>query len=152
MKTCPKCGSQLQDDVTFCPECGENVEKVEAAKAEEEVKSFDHTSEFTEEDISQNKVICMVLYLLGAFGLLIGMIAGTKSDYVAFHIRQALKLTVVEAIVLILTIGLCWTFIVPIAGVICMGIILVLRVLSFFQICSGKAIEPAIIRGLKFLK
>lgn len=33
-----------------------------------------------------------------------------------------------------------------------MIILLVLRIISFFQICSGKAKEPAIIRSLGFLR
>ena len=32
------------------------------------------------------------------------------------------------------------------------AIVLVLKVICFFQICNGKAKEPAIIRGLGFLK
>ena len=47
---------------------------------------------------------------------------------------------------------LCWTIIVPIVGGVCLAIVLVLKVICFFQICSGKAKEPAIIRSLGFLK
>lgn len=33
MKNCPKCGTELADDVAFCTECGEQLEVVEAAPA-----------------------------------------------------------------------------------------------------------------------
>ena len=47
---------------------------------------------------------------------------------------------------------LFWTIIVPVAYGVMSCIFLVLRVICFFQICSGKAKEPAIIRSLGFLK
>ena len=47
---------------------------------------------------------------------------------------------------------LCWTVIVPIAAAVVYVILLVLKVIAFFSICSGKAKEPAIIRNLGFLK
>ena len=70
----------------------------------------------------------------------------------AFHLRQALKIEVVGILLVLISAVLCWTFIIPIAGGVCMIILLVLRIISFFQICSGKAKEPAIIRSLGFLR
>lgn len=148
MKTCPKCKAEVADDVNVCPVCGEQL----TAPAQDDKATFDHTSEFDPKDISDNKVISMLVYLLGLVGVLFAMIAGTKSDYVAFHVRQSLKITVVEILLSIVTVLLCWTFIVPIAASVCAIILLVLRIIAFFQICKGKACEPAIIRGLKFLK
>lgn len=150
MKTCPKCNAEVADDAKVCPACGAELvakEEVKTDKAE-----FDHTAEFDAKDISDNKVICMLVYLLGLVGVLFAMIAGTKSDYVAFHVRQSLKITVVDILLGIACALLCWTFIVPIAASVCFIIILVLRIIAFFQICKGKACEPAIIRNLKFLK
>ena len=37
-------------------------------------------------------------------------------------------------------------------SIVALAIVLVLKVICFFQICSGKAKEPAIIRSLGFLK
>ena len=66
-----------------------------------------------------------------------------------FHIRQALKITVVSILsVFVLIIPfLGW-----IAFPILQGIIWVIKIISFFQICSGKAKEPAIIRSFGFLR
>lgn len=113
---------------------------------------FDHTAEFDPKDISDNKVIAMLCYLLGSIGVIIALLAANKSDYAAFHVRQALKLTVVNVLLGIVAIVLAITIVVPIAAAICVGIVSVLRIIAFFQICCGKAKEPAIIRNLKFLR
>ena len=91
-------------------------------------------------------------YLLGSIGVIIALLAANKSDYAAFHVRQALKLTVVNVLLGIVAIVLAITIVVPIAAAICVGIVSVLRIIAFFQICCGKAKEPAIIRNLKFLR
>lgn len=94
----------------------------------------------------------MLVYLMGVIGIIYALLAGKDSKYVAFHVRQALKFEVVTILLGIVMALLCWTIIVPIVGGVCMAIVLVLKVICFFQICSGKAKEPAIIRSLGFLK
>lgn len=112
----------------------------------------DHTGEFDAKDISDNKVMAMMPYLMGTVGIIIALLASRDSAYTAFHVRQALKITVVSALVGIITALLFWTVIVPIAGGICLVILFVVRIICFFQICSGKAKEPAIISSFGFLK
>jgi uncharacterized membrane protein len=85
-------------------------------------------------------------------GIIIALLASHDSAYVRFHLRQALKFIVVETLTLIVSGILVWTFIVPIAGGIFTAILGVLQIICFFQICGGKAKEPAIIRSLGFLK
>ena len=94
----------------------------------------------------------MLCYLLGSIGVIIALLAANKSDYTAFHVRQALKFTVVNVLLGIVAVVLAITIVVPIAAAICMCIVSVLRIIAFFQICGGKAKEPAIIRNLKFLR
>lgn len=94
----------------------------------------------------------MLMYLIGWIGTIIALLASKESRYVAFHLRQALKIEVVGILLVLISAVLFWTFIIPIAGGVCMIILLVLRIISFFQICSGKAKEPAIIRSLGFLR
>ncbi len=113
---------------------------------------YDHTAEFTAKDISDNKVISMLVYLMGAIGIVIALLAANSSPYAAFHVRQALKFTVVNILLSIATVVLCWTFIVPIAAGIAALVLLVIKIICFFQICKGKAVEPYIIRSLTFLK
>lgn len=164
MKICPHCGNQINDDAVFCPFCGTPFQSVEATSQNNSgspympqsnvmyIAPYDHTREFEEKDISENKVYCMVAYLIGIFGVIIGLLAAQKSPYVSFHVRQALKFTVCDTLLGIIALVLCWTFIVPIVAAIAYVVLYVVRVICFVQICQGKAVEPAIVRELGFLK
>lgn len=165
MKFCPQCGAQMDDAATFCPNCGAaSASQQNAGYAQQPygqppyaapvltVDPYDHTAEFDAQDISDNKVLCMLVYLMGAIGIIYALLAGKDSKYVAFHVRQALKFSVVTILLGLVAAILCWTIIVPIAVGICIVIIFVLKIICFFQICSGKAKEPAIIRSLGFLR
>ena len=94
----------------------------------------------------------MLGYLLGTIGIIISLLASHSSQYTMFHVRQALKFTVVNILMLICTAVLFWTIIVPVAYGIMSTVLWVIKIICFFQICSGKAKEPAIIRSLKFLR
>lgn len=177
MKFCPQCGSQLDDNATFCFHCntdlthgdsngnqangqpqGNNQQPYQQPQNPyynqpyQQVNPYDHTAEFDPDDISENKVIAMLPYLMGVMGIIIAAIMSRDSKYLSFHIKQALKLTVASTLCSIIALVLCITIIVPIAAVICLIIISVLRIIQFFSICSGKAKEVPIIRGLGFLK
>lgn len=117
------------------------------------VDNFDHTAEFTAKDISENKVVAMLIYLSGVIGLFISFICGsTNSPYASFHARQWLKIYVMQVLTIVCMFLLFWTIIVPIAAGVFSIILEVLQIIGFFQVCSGKAKEPAIIRNFKFLK
>ncbi len=94
----------------------------------------------------------MLVYLAGAIGIIIALLVGSASPYAAFHVRQALKFFVVETLITLVSLLLCWTVIVPIAAGILAIALWVVKIICFFQICSGKAKEPAIIRSFGFLK
>ena len=116
------------------------------------IPPWDHTHEFSPEDISDNKVMAMAPYIMGPIGVIIALLAAQNSPYAGFHVRQGMKILILQAIVSLITILLCWTFIVPIAGIILLVILTVLQILSLVWVCKGKAIEPPILRNLKFLK
>lgn len=147
MKFCSHCGTQCEDNAVVCPACNQPLNAAPFA-----LDPNDHTAEFNVKDISDNKVVAMLPYLLGIAGLIIAILMSGSSDYIKFHVRTALKFTVVETLLGIVTIFLCWTFIVPIAAAVCYVILFVLRIIAFFQICNGKAKDPAIISGFGFLK
>ena len=84
--------------------------------------------------------------------IIIALLAAPQSKYAAFHSRQALKLDIVSTLLLIVSAVLAFTFIVPIAGAVCIAILFVVRIICFFQVCSGKAKDAAIIGKLPFLK
>ena len=111
---------------------------------------YDHTAEFDPKDISENKVFAMLPYLMSFIGVIIALLAAQDSPFTKFHVRQGLKILVTEILVTI--VGL----IIPILGWIALGIcliiLLVIEIICFFQVCKGKAKEPAIIKSLGFLK
>ena len=145
MKFCSKCGTQLEDNVTFCSNCGFQFDSSVSVSND----PFDHTAEFDAKDISDNKVIAMLPYLMGVLGLIVAILMANTSKYVQFHVRTVFKFTVVEALLVFVNI-------IPILGqiayVVGMLICVVLRIIAFFQICGGKAKDPAIISSLGFLK
>jgi len=164
MKICPNCQMQVDDNAPFCQNCGTSFvannqyqqsgpyQNVPPYNYAPPYDPYDHTSEFDAKDISENKVVSMLVYLMGAIGIVIALLASNTSKYAAFHVRQALKFTVVEILALLCTLLLFWTFIVPIAYAILMIVLTVLKFICFFQICAGKAKEPVIIRSLGFLR
>lgn len=169
MAFCEKCGAQIPENGTFCAACGAPVaaqaqptripeqpaaqpQAPEQQPQQPVYDPADHTAEFDPEDVSQNKVIAMAAYILGTVGIIIALLAAPQSKYAAFHSRQALKLDIVSTLLLIVSAVLAFTFIVPIAGAVCIAILFVVRIICFFQVCSGKAKDAAIIGKLPFLK
>ena len=120
--------------------------------AEGVIPPWDHTHEFDLQDISDNKVIAMAAYLLGPLGIIIALLAAQSSPYVGFHVRQAMKFIVLEALTTIVMALLCWTLIVPAAGAVFLIILMVLQIIAFVSVCKGRAVEPPILRSLRFLK
>lgn len=178
MAFCTKCGAQVPDGSAFCTSCGATIGAAAPQQAAPQQQTapvpapapqqqqqqqyqqyqqyqqaapnpYDHTAEFDPKDISDNKVIAMATYLLGFIGIIIALIASRDSKYAAFHVRQALKLEVSSALCVFLMIipFLGW-----IAAFVGICIIEVLGIIAFFQVCGGKAKEPAIIRSFPFMK
>lgn len=168
MKICPNYNAQLDDSAAFCTNCGTqfveqpqqdynyNNDQLHKIPPQPnyalQFDSYDHTVEFDAKDISENKVVSMLVYLLGTIGIIIALLASNTSPYAAFHVRQALKFTIVTILSSIVAVLLCWTVIVPIAYGGLMLVLIVVKFICFFQICSGKAKEPAVIRSLGFLR
>ena len=178
MKTCPNCNATVDDSSTFCPSCGANLggnpNPQPAPQSGPQpgpqpqngfganpggpyygyapIDPYDHTAEFDPRDISDNKVIAMLVYLWGVIGIIIALLSSNHSKYAAFHVRQALKFTVVNALLGICAALLFWTIIIPIAYGVVEVVLFVVKIICFFQICKGKAVEPYIIRSLGFLR
>ena len=146
MKFCPNCRTTFDDSVINCPQCGTPLMSVPNAAPE---NITDHTAEFDPTDISDNKVLAMIPYLLGVMGVIITLLASGKSPYAFFHVKQALKIYVIFAISLVLAI-------IPFIGWFVIGIWMiityVLNIICFIKVCQNKAEEPPIISSFKFLK
>lgn len=165
MKFCPNCGTTLADDATFCTSCGNPLSGGAPAPAPAPgyggyaprgyapADPYDHTAEFDPRDISENKVICMLIYLAGYIGILVALLLSGSSKYVAFHVRQALKIEVANMLLAIVAaVGSILLFIPSIVAGGLMIALYVVKFICFFQICKGKAKEAAIVRSLGFMK
>jgi len=154
MKFCPKCNTIVEDGTPFCVTCGTKIDENNAAieyDTSEEQVNFDHTPEFEADDISENKVIAMIIYLCPIAGILIALFYQNKSPYVAFHLKQALKIFVIELLVSIVAI-LLWFFVLPvIAAMLIYCALYILRIVLFFNVCKNQAKEVPIIRNFKFM-
>ena len=169
MSICPYCNAQVEEGVSFCPACGKKI-PVDAAPAAPAgtpepapapapnyyyppaFDPTDHTAEFDPQDISDNKVVCMLVYLSSFVGIIIALLIGKDSPYVNFHLRQALKFMVCDILLGLIAAILAFTIIVPIAAGIAICVLAIIQIICFFQVCQGKAKEPAIIKSLSFLK
>lgn len=198
MKYCPTCGSGIADEATFCPTCGTGfaaqsvpnpgyqnapnyggyapapapARPARKKSSKSVLDTADHTAEFDKQDISDNKVVSMLIYLAGYIGIFVALLLANTSKYVSFHVRQALKIevttilwNVVMVVYNILTALICGLFsalwaplgvifgilfgIIPLAGAIAL---LVIKVLCFVQICKGQAKEPVLISKIPILK
>lgn len=149
MKICPKCHISFDDAANACSQCGGPLTYVNM-QAENDPLNTDHTAEFAPADISQNKVLAMVPYLMGWIGIIITLLAAGTSPYASFHVRQALKIQVCATLVSI--VGA----VIPVIGWIAAGIFavvtLVLNIICFFSVCKGEAKEPPLVSSLSFLK
>ena len=168
MKVCPICHSQVSDESNYCTMCGNRItDDVQPVPYQPPVyqnayqqpvyqqpvyNPYDHTAEFEAADVAQNKIYAMIMYLLSAVGIIIALLGAKDSAYVQFHLRQNLKFLIVETLLTLCAAVLFFTIIVPIAAGVCVVIVEIIRVIAFFQVCGGKAKEPAIIRSLGFLK
>lgn len=113
---------------------------------------YDHTAEFSAKDVSDNKVIAMLLYLTSYLGLFVALLAAQDSPYLKFHLRQAIKFMVVDTLAIIVGAVLCFTFIIPLLAGAFIFVMWICKIITFFSICGGKSVEPAIIRKFGFLR
>lgn len=118
-------------------------------------RNTDYSSQFNPKDISENKVTAMAAYLLGPIGIIIALLAARDSAYTAFHVRQALKITVCSIVLEIIAAVLALFGMIPLVGIIFKLVlviicavwlgVLVLRLIAIAQVCDGEAREPAVI-------
>ena len=96
--------------------------------------------------------MAMLPYLLGILGTIVALLVAKDSPYVGFHVREGIRILVSEVLLGLITVVLCWTVVVPIAAAVCFIILLVVRIISFVNVCNGKAKEAAIVSNFGFLK
>ena len=155
---CSKCGLQLEDGVAFCPNCGSSTtggpQPQQAQQPQQQVvyvNPADHTAEFTAQDIADNKLFATLPYLMSIIGVIITLLGAAESPYAKFHVRQALKIDVLNIMLVFISSVLSWTCIIPLAGIIAIITLLVVRIICLIQVFMGKAKEPVIVKEFKFL-
>lgn len=151
MKICNNCGAQVEDVAKFCPECGFKFGAIAEPRAAV-TDIYDHTSEFSPEDIANNKLYAILMYCVSLMGIIIGLLAAGDSPYVRFHVKQSLKLFICEVLLGLITAALFWTVIVGIAGSIAIVVLAVVDIICLVNACKGLAKEPPIVCKIGFLK
>ena len=170
---CPKCGSEMPDDSTFCTRCGASLHTGTQENQNSQgtpygygnpqmnngmpygqpyVDPKDHSTEFDGKDIAEHKLFAMLPYLLGILGTIVALLVAKDSPYVGFHVREGIRILVSEVLLGLITVVFCWTVVVPIAAAVCFIILLVVRIISFVNVCNGKAKEAVIVSNFGFLK
>lgn len=129
-----------------------NTGSVSAPAEEKEKTQYpDFTSDFDENDIAENKIFAMSVYALSVVGIVIALLAAGDSAFVRFHVKEALKISILEIVTSIVTLILFWTVIVPVLGGIIALLMTIARVIGFVNVCKGKAIRAFVVRDINFL-
>lgn len=186
MKLCPNCNHTLNDDATFCANCGCSVANFTQAQQPVQdnnnnfnqqnynqnnfnqnnfnqnnfnqqnyapqmpMNNFDHTAEFSAQDVSEHKLYALITYVTPVMGIILSSLAcrNDNSAFLKFHNKQALKIVVLQ---IILIAFLIIPFLGYFAAAICEIILLVVQIICFVRVCKNKSIEPPIVRGFGFL-
>ena len=147
MTICSNCGATIQDGGAFCPVCGAPVTANPYSNPNyEPIDPKNHTNEFSEVEVSENKLIAALTYF-GIIGIIAAALINKDSAYVMFHIRQNLKLFFLETLSTILCI-----FIITVPIVIVFEFILfIVQIIGFIRTMRGKSIELPVVSAFGFL-
>lgn len=178
MATCKNCGSNVNDDIKYCPNCGTEVAaqaqtqeqpQAQAQPQQSNTTDFttkvaqlndtaDTTAEFDANDISQNKIMAVLSYIGILF--LIPMFAAKESKFAHYHANQGLVLFVFNVAYSIAAsiVGSVFSAIsyrlMFVSTILNLGsiVFLVLAIIGIINACNGKAKELPVIGKFKFLK
>ena len=153
MSYCSRCGSKVENGAQFCAQCGAPVEGGAANTTSDfdlnqlGKDSVDNTALFSAQDISENKVICILCY----FGLLllIPLLVKKDSAFARFHSNQGLVLFLFDIIVSILAVVPVVGWIISVVGSIA-G--LVFWIMGLVNVLNGRAKTLPLIGGITLIK
>jgi uncharacterized membrane protein len=170
MAFCGKCGTEVGENINFCPSCGSPISAVpqqteETANANDlssKISSLndteDTTSQYDAQDIQNNKAMAILAYL--GILVLIPLFAAKESPFARFHTNQGLILCIAEIVYYIaysilssILLAISWRlyFLVTIIGLVGL-VFLVLLIIGIANAANGKAKELPIIGKYKVLK
>ncbi len=153
MLTCKQCGTQVEEGVKHCTNCGapieapvqQNVPIDLSEKFNELNNTADTTAEYDAQDIEKNKVMAVLAYII----FLIPLLAAKDSKFARFHTNQGLVLFIGAILSsVIAAIPLIGWIIAPIAGLA----ITVLAIIGILNALNGRAKELPLIGKFKILK
>ena len=176
MKFCGKCGTQIEDNVKFCPGCGAPAEQPaqqaqpqQTPPPQQNQNSFgetfqnlnntaDTTAEFDQNDINTNKGMAILAY----FGplVLIPIFAAKQSKFARYHSNQGLLLliaavawSIVYGIINAILLAISWRLytVSSIIGILSI-VFFVLFIIGIINASNGRAKELPIIGKFKILK
>lgn len=202
MKRCSSCNYQCEDYRTICPKCGKPLSanayigpggnapamrnNAPSGGAQQPrggarygyITPYDHTMEFSIEEISGGKPFAMFNYLLGWLGI-VACLMRRNNPYVQFHVRENLKYLVTEAVVDVIMLVFAGFFsllaivvrdgryvydygpnigLMRVSGffiamaVLFTLVVTVFQFISFVQVCRGKATEALVVRHFGFMR
>ncbi len=163
MRFCTGCGAQLEDGAKFCSVCSQKVEPAQTqappvagdggfqSKLDDAVNQFTNTpnttSEYSPEDISNNKVMSFLSYLWILF--IVPLIAAPNSPYAKFHANQGLLLFLFDIIIAIVAM-------IPVVGWIISAVggalVLIFRIIGIVNSLKGEAKELPLIGKYRIIK
>ena len=78
-------------------------------------------NEFDAEDVKQNKIYAMLIYLSGVIGIIIALLVSKDSAYIKFHVTQYVRFLIAFTLVSLAIAVLAFTVIIPIIGGVASG-------------------------------
>ena len=86
MAFCSKCGTEIDESVSFCPGCGSPVNEARARQAE-------NTRTVVDNDIKENKFFAILSYI-GPL-VFIPLFAKKNSSFAQYHAKQGINLFII---------------------------------------------------------
>lgn len=174
MAFCGKCGTKIEENVKFCPSCGNPAAPAQSAEPDSAAptsaqdnfgtklqglnNTADTTAEFDPADIQQSKAMGILAYL--SFLVLIPLFAAKNSRFARYHTNQGLILFIVEVaysivygILNAILLAISWrlAFIASIIGIVSI-VFLILAIIGIMNVVNGRAKALPIIGKFKILK
>lgn len=116
-----------------------------------EKNEWDKTEMFSDEEVKEYRLAAVLIYLTGIVGIILSLLINKESEYLKFHIKEGIKITVLSSLLIVISLLLCWTFIVPILSVICEILIIIISFVSAVWTIQGKSKNAFLIRNLTIL-
>ena len=161
MAFCGNCGMKVAEGTRFCPGCGTGIVSVQTTTGQQAgnmEKTQGMATEYTQEDIEQNKVMALLAYLGILF--LVPLFGAPNSKYARYHANQGLVLClaavafgIVYAILVALLLAISWRLVFFTAALAWLWLAYpVMIVIGIVNAVNGKTKELPLIGKIKILK